>query len=245
MTGLAVAVSLGAHGLLAAAVVGLAGPGGAPPVASTTVAVSVLERHAVGSRPGPSGAAPAEVAVRQSLPGGAHASAPGAPSEGASRKRRTPGAQPDRPGEASGADPKSGDASVAGAGVDRPERPSGPVATCRPPGSWAPAGREDLASRRHAYALSVRLALREASRYPRQARRMGWEGQVVLRVAVDTAGRLAEASVVEPSDHDSLDEAALACARSLPTLPPPPGGPMEVVVPVRFSLRVGAGESPP
>lgn len=44
--------------------------------------------------------------------------------------------------------------------------------------------------------------------YPRQARRRGWEGKVVLRVAVSVAGTVETVSVRESSGHRLLDDAA-------------------------------------
>jgi protein TonB len=49
--------------------------------------------------------------------------------------------------------------------------------------------------------------------YPRQARLMGWEGTVVLRVLVSADGRTAEVTVVAGSGYLVLDESAVDAAR--------------------------------
>lgn len=50
--------------------------------------------------------------------------------------------------------------------------------------------------------------------YPDEARRQGWQGRVLLHVAVDADGRVAGASVLESSGVDVLDEAALRDVKS-------------------------------
>lgn len=95
-----------------------------------------------------------------------------------------------------------------------------------------------LAQRRRAYALDVRRSLESVGRYPATARRLGLAGEVVLRVRIDEAGRVADTSVDAPSRHPELDRAALASARRLDALSPPPGGAIDVVVPVVFTMRL-------
>lgn len=90
---------------------------------------------------------------------------------------------------------------------------------------------------RVAYALDVRRSLESIGRYPTVARRLGLAGRVVLRVRIDDAGRVANSSVETPSDHPELDDAALASTRRLHALAPPPGGAIDVVVPVVFTMR--------
>jgi protein TonB len=96
---------------------------------------------------------------------------------------------------------------------------------------------EGLPDQRMRYGLGVRERLEGARRYPETARRAGRDGTVVLRLHVDADGHVATTSVETPSDWPDLDRAALAAADRLGSLPAPPGGPIDVVVPVRFSLR--------
>ena len=49
--------------------------------------------------------------------------------------------------------------------------------------------------------------------YPRQARLMGWEGSVALRVLVDVQGNAAEVTVVTGSGYAVLDQAAVDAVR--------------------------------
>jgi len=108
----------------------------------------------------------------------------------------------------------------AGTGIGRP-------AATRP---------EGLTDGKMRYALEVRRRVVDARRYPERARKSDQAGTVVLRLRVDADGHLAATSVEAPSDWPDLDRAALAAADRLGNLPPPPGGPIEVLVPVRFSL---------
>ena len=80
--------------------------------------------------------------------------------------------------------------------------------------------------------------------YPRAARERGWEGRVVLRVAVDADGSVARAEIEETSGHPVLDRAALGAVLrwrftagegSLP----PPG--VVVRVPIAFRLDAPTG----
>ncbi len=82
--------------------------------------------------------------------------------------------------------------------------------------------------------------LEKYRRYPRQARRYGWEGAVHLRFLVDRNGAVSGATVASGSGRTLLDEEALATlARAAPLPAPPaslPGDPLEVVVPVSFFI---------
>lgn len=76
--------------------------------------------------------------------------------------------------------------------------------------------------------------------YPMRARRRGWEGRVVLRVAVDRYGRPADIRVAETSGHAVLDEAAHRTVADWVFSPATRGGrPIagEALVPVVFRLN--------
>ena len=49
--------------------------------------------------------------------------------------------------------------------------------------------------------------------YPRVARERGWEGRVVLGVAVDPTGAIAGVEITETSGYRVLDQAALSAVR--------------------------------
>ncbi len=50
--------------------------------------------------------------------------------------------------------------------------------------------------------------------YPRIALRRGWEGEVVVRLAIDDEGRVRDLTLVQSSGHACLDEAALTAVRA-------------------------------
>jgi protein TonB len=95
----------------------------------------------------------------------------------------------------------------------------------------------DLDLLRKGYALVVRQRLEMASRYPGSARRAGRDGSVVLRLHVASDGSIGKTSIESSSTWPDLDQAAVGAANQLSNLPPPPGGSIDVIVPVRFSLR--------
>ena len=78
-----------------------------------------------------------------------------------------------------------------------------------------------------------------APRYPREARRRGVEGRVVVRVAVDAEGAASRAWVHRSSGHRMLDRAALSAVSEWRFLPAHTGGQSVagiVDVPVSFRL---------
>lgn len=98
-------------------------------------------------------------------------------------------------------------------------------------------GEDPILAKRRAYALVVRQAIEAGRTYPVGARRREAEGEVVIRVHIGASGRVDEVRVEASSGHPDLDRAALRFARSVARLPPPPGGPMWVRIPIEFSLR--------
>ena len=79
-----------------------------------------------------------------------------------------------------------------------------------------------------------------APSYPRKARRLGYEGIVMLKVLVDENGRVDDLMVVESSGYTILDHTALASVRKWLFEPGTEGGikkKMWVRVPVRFRLE--------
>ncbi len=79
-----------------------------------------------------------------------------------------------------------------------------------------------------------------APAYPRKARRLGYEGMVMLKVLVDENGRVDDLTVLESSGHTILDQTALASVRKWLFEPGTEGGirtKMWVRVPIRFDLE--------
>lgn len=76
--------------------------------------------------------------------------------------------------------------------------------------------------------------------YPTQSRRLGEQGQVVLRVLVGHDGAAQEAQVHRSSGHDRLDRAALATVMAWRYVPGKRGGVPESMwmdVPIQFVLE--------
>ena len=55
----------------------------------------------------------------------------------------------------------------------------------------------------------IRLALADHFRYPLQARRLGWQGEVVLAFRLEADGRILDARIARSSGYRVLDHAAL------------------------------------
>ena len=71
--------------------------------------------------------------------------------------------------------------------------------------------------------------------YPPEAIARGLEGEALVMLFLDESGTAIAARLERGSGHDMLDEAALAAARAIKTLPA--DSPQEVLLPVRFRLR--------
>jgi protein TonB len=71
--------------------------------------------------------------------------------------------------------------------------------------------------------------------YPRQARLRRIEGTAIVRLAILADGRLGALSLAHSSGHAVLDEASLEMVRRAAPLPRPPGGAVDLDVPVVFA----------
>ena len=89
-----------------------------------------------------------------------------------------------------------------------PPLPASTTITAPAPTAPLPAEPVNLASD-----LSVSCPVRTAPTYPALARRMGEEGEVVLRVELSENGQIASARVTTSSGFRRLDEAALAAIK--------------------------------
>ena len=77
-------------------------------------------------------------------------------------------------------------------------------------------------------------------RYPRLARRLGYEGRVILEVEVLTDGSVGEVRVVEVTGHRVFAQAAMRAVREWRFAPARTGGralTTRVMVPVRFRIE--------
>ena len=76
--------------------------------------------------------------------------------------------------------------------------------------------------------------------YPRKARRLGYEGIVMLKVLIDENGRVDDLTVLQSSGHTVLDRAASSAVKKWLFEPGTEGGikkKMWVKIPVRFDLK--------
>jgi len=76
--------------------------------------------------------------------------------------------------------------------------------------------------------------------YPMAARRMGWEGRVVLNVEVLATGYCGDANVLQTSGHEVLDNAALRTVKGWRFVPASRAGRSTTQwfkVPIQFSLK--------
>lgn len=82
-------------------------------------------------------------------------------------------------------------------------------------------------------------------RYPAAARARKEEGIVYVRVAMDRRGNVISAKIQEASGFVELNAEGLAVIQRAQPLPLPPaavqGDPVDLIVPVTFSLRMGRG----
>ena len=77
-------------------------------------------------------------------------------------------------------------------------------------------------------------------RYPRMARRRGYEGTVLIKVLVNRDGKVNEVKVIQSSGYDVLDRSALNTVKDWSFEPGMKGDravEMWVVVPIRFALK--------
>jgi periplasmic protein TonB len=99
-------------------------------------------------------------------------------------------------------------------------------------------GRGDLGS----YLGHARMRIEKAKRYPREARRRGWEGKVVLSFQINLKGEVAQIRLVQSSGYQELDEEGIATLRRASPFSPPPWAEeekLEVQIPLVFRLEEG------
>lgn len=121
--------------------------------------------------------------------------------------------------------------------TDGPAPSATPPATAEAPAPAAEAGPD--AAVVTAAETEVRLALARHFRYPLLARRHGWQGDVLLAVAVAADGSLGEPTVLRSSGHAVLDRAAVEALTRIPTLSWAPGTAFTLQLPVHYRLEKG------
>lgn len=104
----------------------------------------------------------------------------------------------------------------------------------------SPPNEDDTALDRYrALVLSI---LERTKRYPLLAQHRGLQGTVEIAFTIDGLGRVSNPELVESSHHAVLDEAAVAMAYRLGSLPPPPEAPLRF--PARIEYRIESLASP-
>jgi len=93
------------------------------------------------------------------------------------------------------------------------------------PGAGSPAG--DFAW--------IRDAIQGAIAYPATARRMGWEGKVVVAFHLLLDGSVRDVRVVQGSGHSALDRGAIDAVRNASPFPRSPVE-AEVITPIVYRL---------
>ena len=120
----------------------------------------------------------------------------------------------------------------------RPVPPEAPAAEAR---AAAPASPAPPARPPPNYVGRLLTALDRHKEYPAAARRFRAEGTALLRFSMRRDGAVAAWRIERSSGHASLDDAVAQMIQRASPLPAPPaelpGDPVELVVPVRFSLR--------
>jgi protein TonB len=205
----------------AAVIVVLSGP---PKAAPQVVDLTLLPPAEIARRPGPPAFAAAEPPGTTVLPG--PPALPVSPTV-ANPPDVTAPANPSEPA-AKGSAPASGSSHLPAAAS--PMTGQGPVEAA--PGS--PRGTSGAGSPAGDFAW-IRDAIQHAIAYPATARRMGWEGKVVVAFQLLSDGSVRDVRVVQGSGHVALDRGAIDAVRNAS---PFPRSPVEakVITPVVYRL---------
>ncbi|MEN0077135.1 MAG: energy transducer TonB, partial [Paracraurococcus sp.] len=119
-----------------------------------------------------------------------------------------------------------------------PAMPSAPPVAAPAPAPAAPA---TAAAPSASYISRLFAALERHKNYPQEARLRRIQGVALLRFGMRRDGSVVSYRLVRGTGDSSLDEAVLAMIQRASPLPAPPddlpGDPVELSVPIRFSLR--------
>jgi protein TonB len=125
-----------------------------------------------------------------------------------------------------------------------PPMPGGTGPANAHPGGGFPAGEESAALLRAegpgglsggTYG-SIRSFIQQGVAYPALARKMGWEGRVVVSFRILPDGSVRDIRVVEGSGHAILDRNAVEAVRSASPFPRPPAA-ADILTPVVYKLN--------
>lgn len=82
----------------------------------------------------------------------------------------------------------------------------------------------------------IRDAIQRGIAYPAMARKMGWEGKVVVAFLVLSDGSVRDVRVVQGSGYSALDRGAVDAVRNAAPFPRPPAE-AEIITPVVYRLE--------
>lgn len=118
--------------------------------------------------------------------------------------------------------------------LPEPPKPAAPTARKAPPDKT---GKTPAAAPTWTQTVRDHLRKLQASGqfYPAEAIARGWQGDALVLLVIDEAGKVIAARIEESSGHPLLDDAALRAVRSLTSLPA--DAPRQTLLPVRFRLR--------
>jgi protein TonB len=119
----------------------------------------------------------------------------------------------------------------------KPE-PSKPVETETPaPETTAPQPPRLRAKAISIWTQRISTLLERHKRYPPDARNRREQGIVQLAFSLDRQGHVTQSHIVKSSGYEVLDNETLALLKRAEPFPPPPGGAIELTVPIRFNLH--------
>ena len=119
----------------------------------------------------------------------------------------------------------------------KPEPPK-PVETQPPaPETTAPQVPKLSAKALPTWKRQVVILLERHKRYPADARSHGEQGIVELAFSLDRQGHVTTSRILKSSGYEALDNETLQLVKRAEPFPPPPGGTIDLTVPIRFNLR--------
>ncbi|MGE5247856.1 MAG: energy transducer TonB, partial [Verrucomicrobiota bacterium] len=120
---------------------------------------------------------------------------------------------------------------AAGAAAASRTAGTAPAAEARGPQPFATGG-GSVPGRAYGF---IQRVIQQGVSYPAVARRMGWEGRVIVAFRILQDGTVRDIRVVEGSGHAVLDRSAVEAVRSASPFPQPPAE-AEIVTPVVYKL---------
>jgi protein TonB len=117
-------------------------------------------------------------------------------------------------------------------------RLNSPIQTNSSPGAASPPSVSSQEMKQHyfkAHFVYIKKIIEKNISYPPMARRMGWQGKVLVSFIVCRDGRVENLLVVESSGHAQLDRNALETVKQVVPFPSPPVR-VKLVLPVTYKI---------